>query len=165
MKTPVLESLFNSEYCEIFKSTYFEEHLRTAASENMFMKLRNIKKIGFSTSASETSSWLVLHNWFLMKFILTYNIYLSKRRSKVQEKNMSCDCALNFDQWKNFSENSEFNYGLFTKLLRIIVARDFSPSSSKLSRGILPLLTKFVSLRENYLSYQAKIFLVNSINS
>ena len=36
-------SLFNSEYREIFKSTYFEEHLRTAASENVFMKLRKIK--------------------------------------------------------------------------------------------------------------------------
>ena len=34
---------FNSEHCEIFKSTYFEEHLRTAASENVFMKLRKIK--------------------------------------------------------------------------------------------------------------------------
>ena len=43
-KTPVLESLFNSEYCEIFKSTYFEQHLRTAASENVFMKLRKIYK-------------------------------------------------------------------------------------------------------------------------
>ena len=42
-KTPVLESLFNCEYCEIFSSTYFEEHLRTAASENVFMKLRKIK--------------------------------------------------------------------------------------------------------------------------
>ena len=42
-ETPVLESLFNSEYCEILKSTYFEEHLRTAASENVFMKLRKIK--------------------------------------------------------------------------------------------------------------------------
>ena len=42
-KTPVLESLFSSEYCEIFKSTYFEEHLHTAASENVFMKLRKIK--------------------------------------------------------------------------------------------------------------------------
>ena len=36
-KTPVLESPFNSEYCEIFRSTYFEEHLRTAASENVFV--------------------------------------------------------------------------------------------------------------------------------
>ena len=27
----------------IFKSTYFEEHLRIAASENVFMKLRKIK--------------------------------------------------------------------------------------------------------------------------
>ena len=44
-KTPVLESLFNSEYCEVFKSTYFEEHLRMAASENLFMKLRELKFI------------------------------------------------------------------------------------------------------------------------
>ena len=42
-KTPVLESLFNSDYCEIFKGTYFEEHLRTAASKTVFMKLRKIK--------------------------------------------------------------------------------------------------------------------------
>ena len=41
--TCVLGSLFNSECCEIFKSTYFEEHLRTAASENVLMKLRKIK--------------------------------------------------------------------------------------------------------------------------
>ena len=39
IKTPVLKSLFNSEYCEIFQSTYFEEHLQTAASENVFMKI------------------------------------------------------------------------------------------------------------------------------
>ena len=38
-KTPVLESLFNSKYCEIF-----EEHLLTAGSENVFMNLRKIKK-------------------------------------------------------------------------------------------------------------------------
>ena len=40
---PVLESLFNPEYCNIFKSTHFEKDLRMAASENMFMKLREIK--------------------------------------------------------------------------------------------------------------------------
>ena len=32
-------SLFNSEYCETFQSTYFEEHLQAAASENMFIKI------------------------------------------------------------------------------------------------------------------------------
>ena len=37
-KPPLLESLFNAEYCEIFKSTCFEEHLQTIASENVFMK-------------------------------------------------------------------------------------------------------------------------------
>ena len=33
-KKPALEIVFNSEYCEISKSTYFKEHLRKAASEN-----------------------------------------------------------------------------------------------------------------------------------
>ena len=35
--------LFNSKCCEIFKSTYFEEHMWMASSENVFMKLRKIK--------------------------------------------------------------------------------------------------------------------------
>ena len=35
-------------------------------------------------------------------------------------------------------------FRLFTSLRRIIVARDFSPSSFKLKRGILPFLTKYV---------------------
>ena len=47
---------------------------------------------------------------------------------------------------------------LFTNLPRIIVARDFSPSSFKLKRGILPLFTKYVSEPENYLSNQTKYF-------
>ena len=42
-KTPVMESLFNFEYYEIFKSIYFDKHLRTAASDDVFMKLRKIK--------------------------------------------------------------------------------------------------------------------------
>ena len=35
-----VESLFNSEYWDIFKSSYFEEYLRTAASEKLFMNLK-----------------------------------------------------------------------------------------------------------------------------
>ena len=58
-KTPVLESLFNSQYCEIFQSTYFEEHLQMAASENVFRFIKRInftlKNSIFSTSVSETS--------------------------------------------------------------------------------------------------------------
>ena len=38
-KTPVLKSLFNSEYCEIFQSTYFEEHLQAAGSEDVFIEI------------------------------------------------------------------------------------------------------------------------------
>ena len=72
-------SLFNSEYCKIFKSIYFEEHLRTAASENVFMKLRKIKIYSqgvFSTSTTETSSLLVFRDWFSVKFVSRYNNYL-----------------------------------------------------------------------------------------
>ena len=32
---------------------------------------------------------------------------LIKRRSKIQEKSMSCGRALNFDQWKTFSEKGQ----------------------------------------------------------
>ena len=42
-KKAVVRTLFNSEYYEIFKGTYFEEYLRTAASGNVFMKLRKNK--------------------------------------------------------------------------------------------------------------------------
>ena len=41
---PVLESLFNSEYCEVLNITFFEKHLRTAASEDVFGKLRKFKE-------------------------------------------------------------------------------------------------------------------------
>ena len=36
-----------------------------------------------------------------------YLLELIKRRSKVQEKNMSYERGLNFGQWKTFSENSK----------------------------------------------------------
>ena len=35
--------VLNSACCETFKSAYFEKDLRTAATENVFMKLRKIK--------------------------------------------------------------------------------------------------------------------------
>ena len=119
----------------------------------------HLKKHVFSTSILETSWWLVLYDWFPTKFVFTYNtslVWWNKRRSKVQEKNMSCEHTLNFDQWKTINQ-WEFDYGLFTNLPRIIVARCFSPSSFKLRRGILPPLTKYVSQLENYSSYQAEL--------
>ena len=63
--------------------------------------------------------------------------------------------------FQKLQANESLIMALFTNLPRIVKFTDFSPSSFKLKRGILPLLTKYVSLLENYLSYQAKIFLVN----
>ena len=34
----MLECLFNLKCCEIFKSSYFEEHSEKAGSKNVFMK-------------------------------------------------------------------------------------------------------------------------------
>ena len=59
---------------------------------------------------------------------------------------MSYEHALSFGQWKALLENYKpmrIDYELlFTNLPRIIAAGDFSPSSLKLRRGTLPLLTK-----------------------
>ena len=83
------------------------------------------KKQDFSTSISETSenvknvclfiSFLLFRGWFALEFCIYIQDFfdvvrnklpdLIKRRSKVQEKNMSCERALDFDQWKTFSEN------------------------------------------------------------
>ena len=103
--------------------------------------------------------FVFIHHWFPLEFVFTYNILwcgekgtlnnkypteLIKRRSKVQEKNMSCERALNFDQWKTSSKNyrpMRFWFWL-TNLSRIIIACDFSPSSFRLKRSILSPLTK-----------------------
>ena len=49
------------------------------------------------------TSWLASHEVCI--HIQYFFGVLIKRRSKVQEKNMSCKRALNFDQWKTFSKN------------------------------------------------------------
>ena len=130
----------------------------------------HLKKQVFSTSILETSWWLVFHDWFPMKFVFTYNIslvwweinlwttasetsntkYLEliKRRSKVQEKNMSCERALNFDQWKTFSENYEpmrvwlwFVYKFTENYCRSRLFSEFIPTRKRYPTS----LTKYVS--------------------
>ena len=95
-------------------------------------------------------SYLYLfHDWFPLEFVFIYSISLmykcllelikNSRRSKVQEKNMSCECALNFDQWKTFSKNY--------KLIRVGLWLDYKFMSSLiLQRAILPLLKKISTL-------------------
>ena len=94
-KTPVLESLLNSEYCEIFQSTYFEEHFQTAASENVFIKLF-IKRINFtlktpifSTSVSESACFYFMINFISVKFVFIHILYFfGMVRNKLETLNM-----------------------------------------------------------------------------
>ena len=38
IKKETLAQVFSCEFCEIFKNTYFEEHLQTAASNSFFQE-------------------------------------------------------------------------------------------------------------------------------
>ena len=53
---------------------------------------------------------------------------LFKRISKFHEKNKSQESDLSFDQWKTLSENYKAIKVFFTKLPRIIVVCDISPT-------------------------------------
>ena len=71
-----------------FQHQYQKQEKMFVLRQYFFGVMRN--KLHWTT-ASETSNPKYLE--------------IIKRRSKVQEKNMSCERALNFDQWKTFSEN------------------------------------------------------------
>ena len=84
LKTPVLESLFSSEYCKVFQSTYFEEHLQAAASENVFIK--TIKRINFKLEKTQffqyqyrkqvkMLAFVLFHDWFPVKFVFIHIQY------------------------------------------------------------------------------------------
>ena len=75
----------------------------------------------------------------------TKYLELMKRRSKVQGKNVRWTCFKFWPMKHVFGKLWEFDYGLFTNLSRIVKFTDFSASSFKLKRGILPLLTIYVS--------------------
>ena len=78
-----------------------------------------MKKAAFLTAISEASenvylflsvSWLVSFGVFIynnISLMYKYLLELVKRRSKVQEKKISCECAVNFDQWKTFPGNNK----------------------------------------------------------
>ena len=87
----------------------------------MFIKRINfaLKKPDFFNIRNKWKCLLLFRDWFPVKLIFIhiqyffgmvrintkYLLELLKRISKVQETNTSCERALNFDQWKTFSEN------------------------------------------------------------
>ena len=57
-KKETLTQVFSREYCEIFKNTYFEEHLRTAAFVGFSSKNVYIYILSTSNRAEQC-----FHNW------------------------------------------------------------------------------------------------------
>ena len=79
-KRAVLEYLSNSEFWENFKSNYFEEHLRTAASKNVFMK-----NCFFNTNIRNKWKWGVKISWLASHEVCIYIQYFSGvARKKLQ---------------------------------------------------------------------------------
>ena len=91
----IFKNLFKGVLILHLKNRFFQHQYQKQVYDRYFM-------IGFSWS-------LYSHTIFLRcgekSTLITKYLELIKRRSKVQEKNMSCERALNFDQWKTFSEN------------------------------------------------------------
>ena len=114
--------------------------LQTAASENVFIKIIDkenyVKKIDFfninirnKVEMFSFIPWLVSREvWIHSHTIFLWHgekrtlntkclLELIKRRSKVQQTNMSCGHASNVDPWKTFSEN--YNERLIMACLQI----------------------------------------------
>ena len=128
-----------------------------AASENLFMKLRNIKIYHkkfwfyiknqiFSTSISETKfmiggSRLVSHEVYI-----NAQYFFKQKKIKSSRREYVMWTCFKFWPIKNIFRKLWANEGLIIAFLqnlpRIVVAYDFSPSLFKLKKGILPLLTK-----------------------
>ena len=97
-KTPILESLFNSEYCEIFQSTYFEEHLQTAASINFTLKNSDFFNINIR------NMWkclLLFHDRFPVKFEFIHIQYFF---GMVRNRSSHWRCSVGEGVLKNFAK-------------------------------------------------------------
>ena len=108
-------------------------------------------------------SLFLFHDWFPLEFLFTYNISLMwweisikqqtsvleliKRRSNIREKNVSWEDALNFDQWKTFSDE---NYKAMTVCLWL--AYKFTENYCR-----LPLFSEFIQTQKRYPTFLDKI--------
>ena len=95
-------------------------------------------------------SWLVFHEvcihvqyfFGVVRNKLKLLLELNKRRSKVQGKNMSCERALDFDQWKTVNESAIFAcLQIYLELLSLVTFLRFH------SRGILPWQNTYPNLK------------------
>ena len=87
-------------------------------------------------------SWLVFHEvcihvqyfFGVVRNKLKLLLELNKRRSKVQEKNMSCERALDFDQWKTVNESVIFAcLQIYRELLSLVTFLRVHSNSKEVS--------------------------------
>ena len=119
------ENLFIMSYNSTLKNKFFQHHYQ--------------KQVDFGIS------WLVSHEVYIHIQYFS-GVVRNKLQTKEDQKSKKRICHVNVLYiFPKTTNQSEFDYGLFTNLLRIIVDCDFSRSSFKLKRGILPFSTKHIS--------------------
>ena len=94
-------------FCKIFKSTYFEENLQTATSGNIFLRCFNFTlKTGFFNInfRNKRKCLFLLHGWFPMKFLFTYNISLVWW--EINFRSSHCRCSVKKGVLKNFAKST-----------------------------------------------------------
>ena len=99
-------------------------------------------------------SWLVIFISYIQYFFgVVSNISYRTPNNKKEDQKFNkriCHAKVlwiltNEKPFPKTISQSEFDYDLFTNSLRIVLVCDFSPSSFKLKRGTLLLMTKYVS--------------------
>ena len=102
-------------------------------SFNFTLKKTSFFNINIRNKFMTGISWLVSHE-VCIHIQYFFGVVRNKLQTKEDQNSKERICHVNkhfpktINQW-------EFDYGLFTNLPRIIVARDFSPSLLKLRRG------------------------------
>ena len=132
--------LFLNKVASLKSATLLKKRLwHRCFSENFAKFLR--------TSFVQNTSGRLLLWKIASKISSTKYLELIKRRSKVQEKNVSCKLALNFDQWKTFSENY--------KLMRVWLWLAYK--FTKICQ-IYRLFSEFIQTKKRHLTSLEKIY-------
>ena len=87
--------MFSCECCEIFKNTYFEEHLGTTASEiwqrssGFFLNIKNHETDYMEECSQACTAWPIIINWMVNLYHCDYSFNLKEVRWQKNKKTKS----------------------------------------------------------------------------
>ena len=130
--------VLSCEYCEIFKKTYFEKHLRTAASVLLIIKLI-IMNIGHLLNQKHNMEWFLPQRFVDLVRIHSLLIVSRNHSNRVISgfRQIYAGCYplhnvyfndMQINRWRNFKDKGHLftlNLAMTTKIRRISLLRTF----------------------------------------